>query len=231
MSDNPTSKELILRSLQEKAGLKLDVYRNLESAFKNLKAQLKQLESEIRSDISRFDKRVTVKYIDRGPFDAEFRISDDVLIFSMHTNIFTFDPSHGIWKNSYVKENGLRAFVGMISVYNFLTDSFNFNRINDMGYLIARIFMNNEMHFFVEGKRQLGFLYNDFGSSRLDPAGLRSIIESAVLYSLNFDIFTPPFDEVKVLSVQEVVEKKMSSLITTGKRLGFKFQSDSDMID
>ena len=33
---------------------------------------------------------------------------------------------------------------------------------NDLGYLIGRIFINHENHFMVQGKRQLGFLYNDF---------------------------------------------------------------------
>jgi len=34
----------------------------------------------------------------------------------------------------------------MISIYNFLSDSFKFNRVNDIGYLIARVFTNKENH-------------------------------------------------------------------------------------
>jgi len=230
-SDTPNSHQLIMDSLKEKAGVKIDAYRNLELAFTDLKSILKLMEASIRKEVRKFDKRVVVKFIDRGPFDAEFRISDDILIFTMHTDIYTFDQSHSLWKTSYVKENNIRAFCGMISVYNFITDSFNYNRYNDVGYLIARLFVNKESHFFVEGKRQLGFLYNDFERSKLEKNALRSVVESSILYSLNFDIYTPPFEQVKILSVQEVFEKNLARMVKTGKRLGFKFQTDSQGLE
>ena len=40
-----------------------------------------------------------------------------------------------------------------------------------MGYCIGRIFINKENHYFVEGKRQLGFLYNDFMNSKMNKNG------------------------------------------------------------
>ena len=100
---------------------------------------------------------------------------------------------------------------------------------NDLGYLVARIFVNVEDHFFVEGKRQLGFLYNDFANSVIDKAQLRNIMESAVLYCLDFDLFTPPFDEVKVISLGQVQESSAMLSLKTGKRLGFRFQADTDV--
>jgi hypothetical protein len=231
MSDPSDSHQLIMNSLKEKAGVKIDAFKNLEMAFADLKSILKMMETSIRKEMSKVDKRVVVKFIDRGPYDAEFRVSDDILIFTMHTDIYTFDQSHSLWKTSYVKENNIRAFCGMISVYNFLTDSFNYNRYNDVGYLIARLFINKDSHFFVEGKRQLGFLYNDFDSSVLEKNVLKSVVESSILYSLNFDIYTPPFEEVKVLSVQDVFEKNLARMVKTGKRLGFRFQDDSQGIE
>ena len=62
----------------------------------------------------------------------------------------------------------------MINIYNFLADSFKYNRLNDVGYLVGRVFLNKDLHYFVEGKRQLGFLYNDFVNDKLKtnfPAG------------------------------------------------------------
>lgn len=228
MEQGPSSLDLILKSLSEKATIKLDVYKNTEDAFHHLKTTLKSLESELLAAVH--DKRLSIKYTERSPFDLEFRISDDILIFTMHPDIFSFHESHYIWKNSYILENQSRAYCGMISVYNFISDSFRFKRTNDLGYLIARIFINSENHYFVEGKRQLGYLYNNFDTDTIDPAAIRSISESAILYSLNFDIFIPPFDQVKVITVAEVLEKNITSLMSTGKRLGFKFQSDSDQI-
>ena len=119
----------------------------------------------------------------------------------------------------------------MIQVFNFLADSFKYNRVNDLGYLIGRIFINKELHYFVEGKRQLGFLYNDFVNTVIEKEALRAIVESAILYCLNFDLFTPPFESVKEVNVSDVLAVESNMQISTGKRLGFRFQSDTDQIE
>jgi len=222
--------ENILKSLQEKGPLKIDVYKRTENAFNLLKTILKQLETELLDAMAKIDKRVVVKYTERGMFDLEFNISDDILIFTMHTDTFTFQDSHSIWKNSYVSENKRNGYCGMISIYNFLTDSVKYNRVNDVGVLIARIFINSENQFFVEGKKQLNFLFSNFGNDELLETRLREVAENAILYTLNFDIYTPPFDQVKMISVQELNEKNLASIVSTGKRLGFKFQSDSEVL-
>ena len=86
-----------------------------------------------------------LEYIDRGKFDAEMRMAGDVLFFSMHSNIFEFDRDHSVWKLSYVEEDKMRSYCGIINVYNFLSDSFKYNRFDDLGYLIGRIFVNKDM--------------------------------------------------------------------------------------
>ena len=114
---------------------------------------------------------------------------------------------------------------------NFLNDSFKYNRVNDVGYLIARIFLNNETHFFTEGKRQLGFLYNDFPNAVLNKDVLKDILHSAIIYALDFDLLTPPFENMKEVTVMEIMEATNSMNIKTGKRLGFRFQADNDQIE
>ena len=42
---------------------------------------------------------------------------------------------------SYVKEDKNRSYCGVIHLYNFLADSFKYNRLNDVGYLIGRVFI------------------------------------------------------------------------------------------
>jgi hypothetical protein len=81
----------------------------------------------------------------------------------------------------------------------------------------------------VEGKRQLGFLYNDFQNSVISREQLRNIVESAILYCLHFDLYTPPFDEVKVITLGQVQEANAMASVKTGKRLGFRFQADNDL--
>ena len=226
-----TPRELIIKLLEEKSSLKQDIYHNMLKQFAEFKIVLKRISSELSLHMQAFDKRVVVECKDKGEFEVEFRVAGDVLIFHMHTNIFEFDKSHPIWKTSYVKDQPKNSFCGMIVVYNFLADSFKFNRVNDVGYMVARIFVNQENHYFVEGKRQMGFLYNDFMNGLMDKEAIIKVVESIILYSLDFDLLTPPFDAVKEVSVSEIQEAANAMQLKTGKRLGFWFQSDSDQIE
>jgi hypothetical protein len=220
----------ILSSLSEKGPLKADVFSHTENAFNIFRAVLKNLESELNSVMGSKDKRVIVKLHERGPYDLEFRISDDILMFTMHTDIFALPESHAARKHSYLSQHPLNAFCGLVSIYNFLTDSLKFQRMNDVGVLMGRIFINREGHFFTEGKKQLGFLFSDFEKNRVDEVSLRSVVEVAIIQALESEIQTPPFDQMKVISVHEVMEKSLANVVSTGKRLGFKLQSDTDLI-
>jgi hypothetical protein len=87
------------------------------------------------------------------------------------------------------------------------------------------------MHYFIEGKREIGFLYQNFANAIMDEHAARNIIKSAIKYALNFDLLTPPYNEVKILSVYEIQTTLDNMKIKTGKRLGFKFQADHDEED
>ncbi|MBN8694961.1 MAG: hypothetical protein J0L87_00400 [Bacteroidetes bacterium] len=229
--ENLTPRELILKTLKEKSSLKQDVYYNTFEAFNTLKSIAKNLSADLQKEAKAIDKRLIIEFKDKGEFEFELRVAGDLLIFVMHTNVFEFDKNHSIWKNSYVKQDGTRSYCGLINIYNFLNDSFKYNRVNDLGYVIGRIFINKENHFFAEGKRQMAFLYNDIVNSVIDEEKIRSILESAILYCLDFDLFTPPFDSIKEISVLDMQTASESMQIKTGKRLGFRFQADSDEID
>ena len=230
MDDDKSNSKLILNLLQEKAVLKKQVYDVTVNAFNDLKSSLKDIQDELKEKLKKTKSEVPLAYRDNGDFEAEFNLVDDALIFILHSNVFTFDRSHNIWKLSYTKENPDNAYCGKIYIYNFLSDSFRFNRTKDIGYLIARIFVNREGHFFVEGKRQLGFSYNNFETDVLDKSKLRSVLESALLYSLDFELFTPPYEQVQQITVEDITSASNRMNIATGKRLGFRFQSDSDNI-
>lgn len=229
--EKKTPRELILKTLKEKSSMKQDVYANTLNAFTLLKNTAKELTNELTKEAKAIDKRVVIEYREKGEFEFELRVAGDLLIFAMHTNIFEFDKSHQVWKSSYIKEDNSRTFCGMINIYNFLNDSFKYNRINDLGYVIGRVFVNKENHYFVEGKRQLGFLYNDFVHSVIDENAIKAVLESTILYCLSFDLFTPPFDAIKEISVLDMQSVSESMQIKTGKRLGFRFQADNDSID
>jgi hypothetical protein len=98
--------------------------------------------------------------------------------------------------------------------------------VNDLGYLVARIFVNKENHFFVEGKRQSDELVKDFARDTISPGILRQIIETAIQYSIEFDLLSPLYEQVKMATVEQMQEKMTHSKMATGKRLGFGFKTD-----
>ncbi len=165
-------------------------------------------------------------YKERGPFEAEFKIAGDLLIFSMHSNVFEFDDKHPVWNTPYLKEDPLRSYCGTINIYNFLADSFKYNRVNDLGYLVARIFINKENHFFVEGKRQSNELVKDFAMDTISPGILRQIVETAIQYCIEFDLLVPPYEQIKIATVDQMNQKMSYSKMVTAKRLGFGFKTD-----
>lgn len=226
MSDsNPNLVQTILR----KGILSNDVTGKTLEVLHGLKKVLKETETTLKREVGKVDSRIRIQYKDRADFEAEIRVADDLLLFVMHSNALVFDQGHPIWKNSYVSLDASRATVGMISIYNFLSDSFKFERRNDTGHLVARIFVNKEGHFFVEGKRQLGVLFNDFGTQTANHEAMKAIVDQALIFSLDIDVAVPGFDAMKEITVYEAMVNTMQSTVSTGKRLGFKFEGERDV--
>ena len=218
--------ENIIALLQTKACTKQKVYRETKEVFTNFQKQLKEKSSVVNTEIT--DKDVQVVYFSDGDFDARLRFSGDTLLFHMHSNVFDFPSSHSIHKTKYVKEDTLRSFCGVINIYNFLSDSFKYKRLNDAGYLIARVFINKEKNFFVEGDKQLGFLFNDFVNKQINTNEIKKIINEAMIYALDFDLHIPNFNEVKVVSVHQILDINNNHKLKTAKRMGYKFPFETN---
>ena len=217
----------ILHKLLTKSSTKQKIYQNTYEMFQLLKQNASEFGDEIKKDLYKNNSNIPFEYSDRGEFTAEMKFAGDMLIMTMHTNVFEFPRDHSILKTSYVTEDALRGYCGVIYLYNFLSDSFKYNRRGDLGYLVARIFINKEYHYFVEGKKQIGFLFNDFMNSVLDKKSLRKILELAVNYCIDFDLLTPPYDTMKEVTVEAMTENTINMNMRTGKRLGFMFQADA----
>jgi hypothetical protein len=217
----------LMQAFVIKSTVKQKVYANTLQTFKILRKVLKTLEKDYLTLIKdQLPKTVFPVFRERGPFEAEFEIGGDLLIFSMHSNVFEFDNQHPLWKSSYIQADPLRSYCGMINIYNFLADSFKYDREKDLGYLVARIFVNRENHFFVEGKRQTEENVKSFAIDTISPGVLRQIVETAIRYCIEFDLLVPPYDNVKLATVEQMREKIIHSKMTTGKRLGFAFNAD-----
>jgi hypothetical protein len=218
----------LFAGLRKKADFKQEVYRKTYEAFTLFKSVLIEMDTEYRQKYKNDTLRIPFEYRDKGEFEAELRFGGDVLIFTMHTNVFEFSRDHEVMKTAYIHENTNRSYCGIIMIFNFLADSFKYNRMNDLGYMIGRIFVNNESHYFVEGKREVGQLYNNFQSSVITRETVRTILESAIRYTTNFDLLTPPYDALKMITVADIQTTLDNMKITTGKRLGFRFQGDHE---
>jgi hypothetical protein len=230
MVDLSEKKQAIIGTLKDKSLLKQKVFDNTFEAFGGVKDVLKNISKEVNTNLAGLDSRLRLEYTDRSNFDAQIKVAGDILLFSMHSNIFQFDREHPAWKTAYIQKNKFNAYSGIINIYNFLADSFRYSRLDDLGYLIARIFINHEKQYFVEGKRQMGMLFTNYGSEEISKQSLQLIIATAIQYALEFDLLVPPYDTVKIATVGQAEAKIQHSRVTTGKRLGFQFNSDDVLI-
>jgi len=230
-SELPSRQSEILSVLNQKAQVKLEVFNQTIEIFSQIKEVLNEMSNDLNDLLDSDDRRVRLEYRDRGRFEAELKFADDVLIFSMHSDTFLFDRDHSIWKKDFVKEDPMNGYCGIISVYNFLSDSLKYSRQEDLGYLVARIFVNKDKYFLVEGKRQKRNAVSSFGKKQLDREDLISIVETAMLYTLSFDLLVPPFEMVKMASVEQINGKIESAKLQTGKRVGYKFNTDDVLSD
>jgi len=216
----------IIELLKSKAVTKQQVYRNTKEVFADFQKVLKEKLTGINNEIS--DKKVRVVYSSDGNFEARLKFSGDTLLFHMHSNVFDFPVSHPIHKTKYIKEDSVRSFCGVINIYNFLSDSFKYNRFNDVGYLIARVFINIDKHFFVEGDKQLGFLFNDFVNQKINTEEIERIINEAMIYALNFDLQVPELNKVKAVSVHQILDINNNHKLRTSKRMGYKLSYETN---
>ena len=211
-----------------KSELKQNVYQATKDTFELFRKETRELIDLFRERCRAEGRQVAFEFTDRGDFEFEVKFAGDILLFMMHTNVFEFSRDHQVMKTPYVREDPKRSCCGVIHIYNFLADSFVYQRDNDLGYMIGRVFVNYEKHYFIEGKRELGMLYTNFNTSEVTPETVQNIVESAIEYTTNFDLLTPPYDEVKLVSVGEMRSNFDKKSLVTGKRLGFRFQADNE---
>jgi len=218
-------REVIQELLEKKATLKQDIFEDTKRQFDCFRKHIHQEVATLR--LSVVDERVRIHAVDKGDFEVQIYIGSDVLVYHMHTNVFRLPDENPHWKTEYMQKDKELGYFGIINIYNFLADSYLKNRLNDVGYLIGRIFVNKEEHFMVEGKGQLGFLFRDLQESKLSESIICNIIHVSFVHALEFDLYTPPYDMISKVSVSQMLEMHNNDQLSTGKRLGFKFEAEN----
>ncbi len=232
MSETPhllkQQQQKILELIKEKSVLKQDVFHNTIQTFNEFKSLSKEISTELKGHVEKIDKRINIQYSDVNQFAYQMKIAGDVLEFFMHTNVFELEKSSPLYKSPYIKQNPLNSYCGIIYVYNFMADSFKFNRLNDLGVLVARLFINKENHFFVETKLPLASKFSNFSLEPISQDVIKEIIHELIIFAIQFDLSSPPFEALKEISVNEINERTSWITLRTGKRLGFSTESNKE---
>lgn len=210
------------QSLSSIAVVKQDIFEHSYKAFDLLRECSSESAHVLEEDVSKVDKRVLVEFQDVNRNEFWLRFGGDLLIFSLHSNVFSFDRSHSLFNTNYIAEDHSRAYFCMIEVFNFLNDSVKYNRMRDIGELVCRIFVNRENKFFIEGMGAIGSLFTDLPNQIFEKNMVNQVVENCIVTSINYDLWAPPFNEVRFIPLYEMVEKNGDSPRRTSKRLGFE---------
>ena len=221
-------REAIVDLLVNKAAMKQDIADYSEGVFESFKVVVQDEVKELKKKVD--DSRIRLSYEDKGKYEFRLFIGSDTLVFQLHPNVFRFDDENPIWDSEYMKENGANGFFAVIHIFNFLAESVEQNRMNDAGYLIGRMFMNHNYHFMVEGKGPMGEMFTDPETSVLTDEVQRQIVQMAMAYAIDFDLVVPPYEMVQQISIGQVNQISSDLQTATGKRLGFKFSAEDDVI-
>lgn len=230
VASNPleANRQQLIDLLMHKSALKQDVADDLEVVFADLR-KLIDLEIKALKEVIT-DERVRLFVKDRGDHEFHVYIGSDVLVFNLHHNVFRLPDSNPLWGTSYFKSQPNNGYFGTIHIYNFLAESLQQNRLDDQGYLLARIFVNHERHFFIEGKDSLGYTFSDPQHMLLSSEMLQLIAQMSFAYALQFDLYIPPFELMDEVSVGQIYVMGEQLKLRTAKRLGFKMSADESEI-
>jgi hypothetical protein len=222
MSNEQDPLAYIVQQLENKSCVKQKTYRNLLAAFGQLHTLAVQLSKEINQRFSHKDKEVTIEVIDISKYEFHLKVAGDLLVFFLHTNVITFEQEHYVMNSEYMEEDPLRKYFGQIMVYNFMADSVKFNRLNDPGYLLGRILINHQNRFFIEGERQLGFLFQEISDHPIRPVDLDIFIKITLVLAIDNDLVTPPYPSLRAIRLMEKMDA--SQQLGGGNKIGFQMK-------
>ena len=213
----------IFDGLKQKSTAKQAIFRNTAAAFDCLRLVSQELVLDLTRKLTPLDSSVLIEYRSINDMEFHIRFSGDLLMFVMHSNVVTFANDYGPMPSAYVAEDFRRRFFGHIMAYNFMADSIKYQRLNDPGYLVGRLLVNINNHYYLEGVQQLELPDNDMSDNRISPETMRLFVESAMIAAVNNDLIAPPLPEIQKISVKQKLENQQ---VSRGSKVGFSFSSE-----
>jgi hypothetical protein len=213
----------IFDGLKQKSTAKQAIYRNTMATFGLLRKVTQELVVELSRKITPVDSSVVIEYRPVNDMEFHIRFSGDLLVFVMHSNIVTFPDDYGPMATKYVEEDFRRRFFGHIMAYNFMADSIKYQRLNDPGYLVGRLLVNIDHHYFLEGVQQLELPDNDMSDNKITADALKLFVESAMIAAVNNDLIAPPLDDIQKITVKQKLENQQ---VSRPSKVGFSFSHE-----
>ena len=222
------NRKILFELLTQKAALKQDIAADGLALFKEFKSIISEEIDSLAKKVK--DPRIRLYTEVKGDFEIYVYIGSDVLVFHLHNNVFYLPETDGFWNVPYLKNDPSKGYFNSIYVYNFLAESMIQNRVEDLGYLIARICSNQDRHFFTEGKGAFQFQFRDLQTATLKKKEIQLIVQTAFAQAIDFDLLIPPFEMMEELMVGQILQISEDLQLKTGKRLGFKRKEEEDEI-
>jgi hypothetical protein len=212
--------DFIKNMLESKSDAKQRTYKHLLSSFQLLKEEAKSVVEELNKRTNPDDKEVTVEFLEVSKHEFQVKLAGDLLIFVLHTNVVTLPQDHPIMQDAYIQQKEVNRYFGQLNIYNFMSDSLKFNRVNDPGYLVARVMINHENRFFVEGEGPITNLFTGISEAPVSPAYLQLLVKLALTIAIENDLMAPPYQEVKFITLYQKLEHTPE--LGGGQKIGFK---------
>lgn len=214
--------DLIIEKLKNKASLKQKVSRVTEESFNELKKVAKKMALELNEKMPKdIDENVKIEFFDINQFEFRLKFSGDTLAFIRHSNVVKLHPENPIVQNKYMEEDKQRTYFGSIRVYDFLSDSFRYNRYQDAGILMARLLVNLENHYHIDSGIHFKALKQSVEKNVLDEKTMRFFIENAMITAIDIDLIAPQYKDIFTVSLKEHFENNQGD---AGTKLGFQMR-------
>src|SRR5687768_5770181 len=181
MTEHESNLDHIQHLLESKSIAKQAAYKHIVDAFNHLAHESQRITTELIKKTNAGDDDVTVYFKFLNEQEFEIKLAGDLLIFVLHTNIVTFDETHEVMSDPYIKENTVNRYFGQIMIYNFMADSVKFGRMNDPGYLVARLLVNHENRFLVEGQSGLKDMFSKISDKPITVSDINTIVQHSLM--------------------------------------------------
>jgi hypothetical protein len=189
-----------------------------------LRTESQKIVAELAKKVRPGDKEVTIEFREVSHHEFHIKLAGDLLIFVLHTNVVTFDASHFIMQDPYMSQNEVNRYFGQINIYNFMSDSLKFNRVNDPGYLIARLMVNHENRFFIEGEGPLTQVFNRISDGPVSAEYLQLLVKLTLTIAIENDLTTPAYQDVKFITLYQ--KQEHTPELGAGQKIGFKMSHE-----